>query len=174
MLRLGVEGFEPDIGIFSIVRGNSCRVVSQLSPPDAALTKGAEFPLGAVHCSQAITTEGPFGLECFETADFSSHPAYRTFRLESEFTVPTRVRVTVFGTIDRASPAPRSRAFSAIDMNAQKPLASWFGSKSSRRQTDDELVAADAKLKVQVEGVTEALSYPETHLGPPRSLERTP
>jgi diguanylate cyclase (GGDEF)-like protein len=148
LLELGLRRFGLDIGIVSRVEGQTYRILHHVSPP-AAVDDGAEFPLGDTYCSATLQSNGPIGVERAETSIYSAHPAYRRFRLEAYFGVPIRVRNQVFGTLNFSSPTPKERRFSEVDFDALKLMAAWIGSELSRRQTEDELRQAKARLEEQ-------------------------
>lgn len=166
ILRLGLARFDLDIGILSHIREGRYTVIHQVSPPGAALRDGAEFPLGDTYCCMTMAADGPFGLEHVAQSEFCSHPAYRSFCLESYVGVPVRVRDTVYGTLNFSSPDPRPRAFSSADMDALRLMASWVGSELSRRQTEQALIIANKRLEAQ------AREDPLTHLLNRRGFEQ--
>ncbi len=147
LLRLGLERFGLDIGIVSLIVEDTYEVVAAVAPEGVALGPGDTFELGNTYCSVTIGSTGPVGFECAAESEFATHPAYGIFKLEAYIGLPIHVNGELYGTLNFSSAAARERSFEAADLDALRLMGSWLSTEIGRRETEEQLVAAQRNLE---------------------------
>lgn len=147
LLRLGLERFGLDIGIVSLIVGDTYEVVAAVAPDGVALAPGDTFPLGDTYCSVTIESTGPVGFERAGESDFATHPAYGIFKLEAYIGLPLRVGGELYGTLNFSSAAVRERTFEPADLDALRLMGSWLSTEIGRREMEEQLLEAQRNLE---------------------------
>ena len=154
LLELGCERFNLDIGILSNISGEKYKVIHRVCPPEVGLEEGAEFELGSTYCARTMVADGPVGFDHVKESDMSTHPAYQAFGLEAYIGIPVKVNGITYGTLNFSSPLPHKSKFNDIDIDALKLMASWLGIEIQRRESEELLKDANAKLLSYSENLT--------------------
>lgn len=147
LLRLGLERFELDIGIVSLIVGDTYEVVAAVAPGGVALGPGDTFELGNTYCSVTVESSGPVGFECAAESEFATHPAYGIFKLEAYIGLSIHVDGALYGTLNFSSAAVRERTFEPADLDALRLMGSWLSTEIGRRETEERLAEARRNLE---------------------------
>jgi signal transduction histidine kinase/CheY-like chemotaxis protein len=143
-LALGCEVLGTKIGIVSHIVADQYTVVA-VHPGDAGIDAGQTFELGDTFCSETLRASGPVSIDqASASADFSTHPCYRAFGLESYIGVPIQVEGEPFGTLNFSSPDARTRPFRQTDVDYVRLVGEWVGSILDRQGILSKLEKAKA------------------------------
>ncbi|MEM9491808.1 MAG: GAF domain-containing sensor histidine kinase, partial [Myxococcota bacterium] len=97
----------------------------------------------------------PIGFEHAAASEWSSHPAYIDFKLESYLGAPVMVFGDVFGTINFSSPSPRKEPLTSADHQLVELMAEWMGNELQRQieQAQQQMEVETRNRTVQVEAL---------------------
>ncbi|PVB62458.1 diguanylate cyclase [Labrenzia sp. 011] len=146
ILRLGCEHFELPFGIISHVEGDRYTLTHAHSPA-GELVAGTTFPLGDTYCILTIQANGPIATSNAAQSQFSSHPCYELFSLETYIGAPLFVDGVLHGTINFTAPESRKRDFSAADLQIVRQFADWISHEIARQRDHQALM--DAKINLE-------------------------
>ncbi|GLQ75584.1 sensor domain-containing diguanylate cyclase [Vibrio penaeicida] len=148
LLQLGCERFQLDIGILSRIRGENYTIVNVYCPSSIELNPGDTFPFLNTYCEVTCFSNKPVAIEHVgEHDEFSVHPAYEAFALESYIGIPVHLGSKLFGTLNFSSPKPYEREFSQVDIDALQLMASWISVELVRNKQEQELKKLNAELE---------------------------
>lgn len=117
--------FGLDFGIVSRVEGDSYVIEHVFQPDGAGLEVGQEFPLGDTYCAITLEARDVVSIDEMRSSNFSGHPCYRAFQLESYLGVPLRVDGEVYGTLNFSAPDARVKGWTETDRQLVLMLARW-------------------------------------------------
>ncbi len=144
LLKLGLERFNLDIAILSKIENDVYTVLHCVTPDDVELKPGDQFDLGITYCNIACNANGPVAIEHVgQHNEFSRHPAYQAFQLESYIGIPIRQHGKQYGTLNFSSPVPYSRQFKDVDIDAIRLMASWIEGELYRLEQEQKLRKAN-------------------------------
>jgi diguanylate cyclase (GGDEF)-like protein len=150
LLRMGLERFGLDIGILSKIKKGNYTIKHCVTPPGIPMQPGDRFDFDHTYCSITCSGLEPVALAHIGKDDaFASHPAYKSFGLESYIGIPIRRNDRLYGTLNFSSPEPYPRKFRDIDIDALQLMASWIEVELIRRQQQKQLNSLNKKLKLQ-------------------------
>ncbi|WP_245621584.1 sensor domain-containing diguanylate cyclase [Enterovibrio calviensis] len=148
LIRMGLERFNLDIGILSIIDGDHYEIRHVVCPDDIPIKQGDSFPYDMSYCWVTLEADGPIAMEQVGKTDvLGNHPAYQAFGLESYIGIPIRVNNKVQGTLNFTSPNPYPREFKEIDLDSLCLMATWLEVEYARRLQQDELEKLNARLE---------------------------
>ncbi|WP_062662521.1 sensor domain-containing diguanylate cyclase [Grimontia celer] len=151
LIKMGLERFNLDIGILSLIDGNTYLVRNVVCPESVPLKAGDSFSYDLSYCWVTLDADGPVAIENVgETQLLGNHPAYHEFGLESYIGIPIRVNNKVQGTLNFTSPEPYPRKFREIDVDSLYLMASWLEVEFARKLQQEELENLNAKLEALV------------------------
>ncbi|HEX7183111.1 MAG TPA: diguanylate cyclase [Thermoanaerobaculia bacterium] len=139
LLDLGCQRFGMEIGILAKVQGESYEVVAVRSP-DNSIVRGVVLELSDTYCRETLEARATVSFEHAGSSPRRAHPAYSSWGMESYLGAPVRVAGRVFGTLNFASPDPRSTPFKPADLEFLKLMTLWLGSELEREQRNREIV----------------------------------
>ncbi len=159
ILRLGCEHFELPFGIISHVLDDQYTITHAQSP-DHTLVPGTVFSLKDTYCIQTLKAEAPLATAHASESDFSRHPCYQIFNLETYIGAPLLVDGVVHGTINFSAPDIRKRPFSAADIQIVRQFADWIGYEIARQRDHQALMDAKTNLErvASTDDLTEVLN----------------
>lgn len=135
-LRIGGSYLNLPIGIVSRIEGDDYEVVVQVSP-DGGPQDGQHFVLGQTYCHLTLNTDDVLAISSMKHSDYSGHPCYAHFGLESYIGVVIIVDGERYGTLSFSSPEPRAlRDFSEADKDFLRLLSRWVATILRRWQLD--------------------------------------
>ena len=148
ILKMGLERFNLDIGILAKVEENQYVVQYCVAPNALHITPGIAFDFDSTYCQITCQSDGPTAIENIgEHEEYSSHPAYQAFPLESYIGMPLKVNGALYGTLNFSSPMPYQRKFKEIDIDALQLMSSWIEVEIIRRQQEQRLVEMNQTLE---------------------------
>jgi PAS domain S-box-containing protein len=140
-LELGSEYLGLPIGIVSRIDGDDYEVLVQLSPP-GVLSDGQHFSVANTYCELALRSDDVLAIADMKHSEYSGHPCYEVFGLESYIGVPLNVDGHVVGTLNFSSPEPRAHSsFSAADVDFVRIMGRWVAATLRRWQLNEQLLS---------------------------------
>ena len=150
LLTLGLQRFNLDIGILSVIEGDHYKIEHCVVPDGMTLEPGQAFDFQDTYCAITCKADGPVAIEYVGQHDeYANHPAYKAFGLESYIGVPIHVNNKLFGTLNFSSPVPHDRLFYETDIEALQLMASWIEVELVRHEQEKQLTALNTQLKRQ-------------------------
>ena len=138
-LELGCEYLGLPIGIVSRIDGDDYEVMVQVSP-NGMLTDGTHFSLASTYCELALGIDDVLAIAHMGTSEYSGHPCYDAFGLESYIGIATRVDDQLFGTLNFSSPDPRSTTvFAQADIDFVRIMGRWVAATLRRWELHEQL-----------------------------------
>ena len=135
-----------DIGILSRVE-NDQYTVKAFYAPDAPLETGQVFPLGNTYCSITLVADDVVAIDHMAQSEHGAHPCYEVFQLEAYIGIPIFVRGERYGTLNFSGTQPKAPAFSDVDTELMRLLASWIGSTLENHRAEQERQKAAEALR---------------------------
>jgi len=124
LLKLGCEYLDTDIGIVSRVIDNEYTVKYEWSTGDP-IPPGTQFELGNTYCSVTLAASDVIATRHASTSkEFSGHPCYTAFQLETYLGLPIRINGKVWGTLNFSSKTSRGTPFTDLDKELMGLLCS--------------------------------------------------
>lgn len=146
-LSLGLRHFGLTCGVISQVEGGRYTVRHQCSPPEAGLSNGMVFDLGATYCALTLETNQVVAISHMALSPFAGHPCYRALGLERYIGAPIMAHGRIYGTVDFSASTTGMRAFDEGDREFMRWLARWIGAVLERQSTYEELARSNAELE---------------------------
>lgn len=148
LLQMGLDRFNLDIAILSKIEGNRYIVQYCVTPEGVDMNSGDQFEFDATYCAITCEAKKPIAIEYVGQDDeYSKHPAYAAFKLESYIGIPIYLNGEIYGTLNFSSATPYSRKFLDIDIETLQLTASWIEVELIRREQENELQVLNDKLK---------------------------
>src|SRR5919199_1097377 len=141
LLALGRRRFGLEMGALGRVENNLYQVIAAQVPPKSnfPIPKGNIWSLEKTYCSVTLGAREPIAFESAGLSSWSSHPAYKSRRIEAYIGMPVVVAGKVYGTLSFFSLQPRQHPFTAGDKALLKLMAQWVGAFLERQQSEEEL-----------------------------------
>lgn len=127
-LEQGAELLGLPVAILSEVTGDAYMIRAVRAPESSGLAVGQRFPLARTYCSIMLEKGAPLSIEHMSQSSYRNHICYRSFGLESYIGAPVVIAGHVFGTLNFASPEPRSRRFTKTEITFVTLLGKWLSS----------------------------------------------
>lgn len=140
ILRSGCHLFGEALGIVSRIDGDTY-TVEHVYAPGFDIAAGQEFTLAETYCAITLGQQGGVAINHMASSEWSSHPCYRAFELESYIGVPIEVDGRVYGTLNFSSPHPVVAAFREIDLEFIGTLGSLVGGMIEKEMAVKDLTA---------------------------------
>lgn len=133
-----------EVGIISHV-SNGIYEIIDVDSKSMPLQKGQRFSVDTTFCARTLNNAY---VTSFHNAgkddEWSCHPAYKSFALESYIGTTVKVNGEIFGTLNFSSPEPKSRPFSTQDHQLVQMTSQWIGSmieiKHKQEKTNQEMI----------------------------------
>ncbi|MCF7923399.1 MAG: PAS domain S-box protein, partial [Candidatus Marinimicrobia bacterium] len=148
-LKAGLENLGMELGIISRIRDEEYQVI-HFYPESSGLSQGQLFDLGDTYCSIALIAKDIVAIDEMKTSEFSSHPCYAAFNLESYIGVPVRVNGEPFGTLNFSHSQPRKTPFSASDRDFVQLMGQWVSRVLEQEKATKELQRSEEKFRALV------------------------
>ncbi len=155
LLNLGLDLFGMDLGLVSRIRGEEYMVMH--SAGEGAPDHGVTFDLGETYCANTLVRDGPLAIDHMGASDFSGHPCYEKFQLESYIGAPIRVEGARWGTLSFSSAAPSDDAFQEADRTLILLFAEWMGGEMTRAGSLAALVKSEESLRALIDNVIDGI-----------------
>ncbi len=148
-LKAGVENLEMELGIVSQINGEEYKVL-HFHPEASGLTQGQTFKLGDTYCSIALESRDIVSINEMKVSEFSNHPCYTVFNLESYIGVPIKINGLPFGTLNFSNVAPRKTPFTDSDRDFVKLMGQWVSRVLEQDSATRALQQSEEKFRAVV------------------------
>jgi len=148
-LKAGLENLGMELGIISRIRDKEYQVL-HFYPGSSGLAQGQIFDLGDTYCSIALVANDIVAIDEMKTSEFSTHPCYEAFKLESYIGVPIKVKGEPFGTLNFSHSQPREVPFTASDRDFVQLMGQWVSRVLEQEKATHELQRSEEKLRAVV------------------------
>ncbi|WP_267162293.1 PAS domain-containing protein [Halovenus salina] len=138
LLEVGCRYLGLEIGIVSQIQ-DSDYSVEAVHGPDADIAVGDRFDLSATYCAEVVDNDAVCSFIDAVADGKETHPAYRTFELESYIGAPLVVDGTRYGTVNFSSPTTQTEPFGALERTFVELLTELVSAELSRAQDRTEL-----------------------------------
>lgn len=145
ILELGCDHFQTDSALVSWVRGDTYTILYSHSDL-VDIPRGTSFQLGETYCSEMLKSNAPLACHNAKQSQFSTHPCYDLFLLETYIGVPLIVDGALFGTLNFTSPEAR-HPFKDHDLEIIKMFAAWISQQLNVEQATNQLPKTLAALE---------------------------
>ncbi|NEQ76643.1 MAG: response regulator [Okeania sp. SIO2C9] len=136
ILEMGRKQYGTEIGILAKIKGETYEVVASqvLQGFPFSITAGDTTDIKQTYCSETIKKNEPISIEAAGNSEWQNHPAYAQtfFKLETYIGCRVMVEGKVYGTINFASPYPKTESFKQSDHQILKLMAQWVGNQIER------------------------------------------
>ncbi|WP_442489528.1 bifunctional diguanylate cyclase/phosphodiesterase [Halomonas litopenaei] len=124
LLRDALSYLRLDIALVSQVEGERY-TVRWAASDNAPIAPGDSFALGDTYCRLTLDADDVFHTHrAGQDERVKGHPCYENFQLETYIGAPLRIQGKVWGTLNFSSPSARRHAFSEVDIELLRLLAS--------------------------------------------------
>jgi len=120
ILEAGCRYFQLSMGIISEINESEYKV-AYVSDQDV-LESGTSFDLGTTYCALTYQQDEPFHAHDFSNSQYSGHPCYSNFNLNTYIGCKITVNDVVFGTINFSSPSKRPKPFTPRQIDSNEEL----------------------------------------------------
>ncbi len=149
-LKAGLENLGLQLGIISRIKGDEYKIL-HFNPEASGLEKGQTFNLGDTYCSIALMAEDIVAIDEMKSSEFSSHPCYSAFNLESYIGVPIKVNGEAFGTLNFSQPEPREERFTESDLDFVRLMGQWVSRVMEQERSTRDLQRSEEKFRALVQ-----------------------
>lgn len=116
LLRLGCHYLNVQTGIVSFVDGHDYIVKYAYSEGDP-IPPDTKFELGETYCSVTLAADEVIATaHASDSEEYSGHPCFDKFKLETYLGLPVRINGKVWGTLNFTSPETRITPFTELDI----------------------------------------------------------
>ncbi len=116
LLRLGCHYLNAQTGIVSFVEGDDYIVKYAYTEGDP-IPPDTKFELGETYCSVTLEADDVVATaHASESKEYSGHPCFDKFELETYLGLPVRINGKVWGTLNFTSPEARITPFTELDI----------------------------------------------------------
>ena len=132
-------------------------IILFFAPGEAPIKKNQIFDLNATYCALTVAHQDVVAIDHMAASQFSGHPCYSTFGLESYIGVPILVDGQPYGTLNFSSTVPRPTPFSETDRNFVRLMGRWVGTCLTANIREQELQSYHTELEDLVTERTSAI-----------------
>ncbi len=148
-LKAGLDNLGMDLGIISQIRETEYKVL-HFFPESSGLSQGQIFDLGNTYCSIALGVEDILAIDEMKASQYSSHPCYAVFNLESYIGVPIKVNGEPFGTLSFSRSQARSLPFTESDLDFVRLMGQWVSRVLEQEKATKKLQQSEEKFRALV------------------------
>jgi PAS domain S-box-containing protein len=149
-LKIASQYLDLPTGVLSRVRNNKYRILDFYTEGESTtLKKGLEFDLSETYCDLTLQHDNHLAISNFGDSEFSDHPCYQQFGLESYISSAYYVQGELRGTVNFSSIHKRAEPFDLYDLEFIELLSKWVGFILTQKETLTALNAERIKLKSQ-------------------------
>jgi len=169
-LRLGVETLDMASGIVSHIQGDLYTVM-YFYAEKTGLARGKTFDLGVTYCSLTLSADDVVSIDYMRDSDYSGHPCYNNFKLESYIGVPLIVNGERYGTLNFSKALPTAKPFTPSDRDFIRLMGRWVSNVLERQISEEQLNTYRESLEELVEERTNELYKINQHLQQAQKME---
>lgn len=145
-LAAGAKTLGMDLGIISHIEGNKY-TIQHFYPESSGLEKGQVFELRETYCSMTLERGSVITVDQMSTSEYSKHPCWDAFHLESYIGVPILVAGEPFGTLAFSKKDTRPEKFTEGDQDLVRLMGQWVSRVLERRQAGLALQQSEQRYK---------------------------
>ncbi|NQT63289.1 MAG: PAS domain S-box protein [Candidatus Marinimicrobia bacterium] len=149
-LKAGIDNLGMDLGIISQIREEEYKVL-HFFPESSGLRQGKIFDLGDTYCSIALVAKDIIAIDEMKASEYSSHPCYAAFNLESYIGVPIKVNGEPFGTLNFSRSEARQIPFTDADHDFVRLMGQWVSRVLEQEKATRELQRSEEKFRAVVQ-----------------------
>lgn len=145
-LQRGAKMLGMSMAWISRIEANVCEM-GYVYAPDGGLVAGDEFDFDCTYCNITLSHQHVANVPHMGESEWSDHPAYKAFGLETLIGAPVSVHDDFYGAINFSHPEPRKEPFSEAEQDFVRQLAVWVGRLIEKVQADQALARTMYNLK---------------------------
>lgn len=127
VLRFGNIFFETSMAIVSRIDGDQYEV-SYVAGPGEIPPPGTILDCGDTYCMNMLLNDQPVAIDNVQLSEFSAHPCYEAFKLDTYIGVRLMVRGEPYGTLNFTATNPRAEPFDEVEIAFIGLLGQWVSS----------------------------------------------
>jgi PAS domain S-box-containing protein len=148
-LKAGLENLGMELAIISSIKEEQYKVL-HFYPESSGLSKGQLFNLGDTYCSIALVAMDIVAIDEMKVSEFSSHPCYNAFNLESYIGVPITVNNEPYGTLNFSRSKPRTIPFTESDRDFVRLMGQWVSRVMEQDIATKKLIQSEERFRALV------------------------
>ncbi|MBC8376417.1 MAG: PAS domain S-box protein [FCB group bacterium] len=148
-LKAGIDNLGMDLGIISRILDEEYKVL-HFYPESSGLSQGQIFDLGDTYCSIALVAKDIVAIDEMKSSEFSTHPCYAAFKLESYIGVPITVNDEPYGTLNFSRSAPRDIPFTESDHDFVRLMGQWVSRVIEQDNATKKLIQSEERFRALV------------------------
>lgn len=138
VLRFGNIFFETSMAIVSKIEGNDYEV-AYVAGPGEIPPPGTVLDCADTYCINMLTNDQPVAIDNVQISEFSTHPCYETFKLDTYIGVRLMVRGEPYGTLNFTAVNPRPEPFDEVEIAFIGLLGQWVSSSIEQQMIAGQL-----------------------------------
>ena len=127
LLEVGLEYYQLETAIVSMIVGDSFEVKCTLSDNEGALKVGTRLQLDDTFCGQFVERETYLAVDDVSESELKNLHCYKISDIESFIGTPIHTANGPYGAINFTSSEARGRPYSAEEKNFVQIIGSWVG-----------------------------------------------
>lgn len=127
VLRFGNIFFETSMAIVSRINGDDYEIAYVAGTGDIP-APGTMLDCADTYCMNMLKNDQPVAIDNVRQSEFSIHPCYEAFKLDTYIGVRLMVRGEPYGTLNFTAANPRSEAFDEVEVAFIGLLGQWVSS----------------------------------------------
>jgi PAS domain S-box-containing protein len=127
VLRFGNIFFETSMAIVSKIDGDKYEV-SYVAGPGELPPPGTILDCSDTYCMNMLKNDQPVAINNVQETDFSTHPCYQAFKLDTYIGVRLMVRGQPYGTLNFTAANPKPEPFDDVEIAFIGLLGQWMSS----------------------------------------------
>jgi len=155
LLAYGCKQLGLEYGILSQVEQNTYTIKYAWSE-DNSLEEGKQFDLGDTYCRQTLHNNGITSVTHAAKSEWTRHPCYEIFRLETYIGTPIYVNNRLYGTLNFSSSTERNSRFSRAEEELVQLMAQWLGMELAHIHFQEQIVEQKNTISHILESTAEA------------------
>lgn len=150
LLKIGIERFGLDIGVFSKIEQDTHIIQYCMAPPEVLIHKDDQFDFDDTYSSIRCFSQDPIALaHVAKDAQLATRSVYKVSQLESYIGIAINIKDEFYGTLSFSSALALPRKFLDIDIDVLGLMASWIEVELMRRKQENKLNVLNQSLKYQ-------------------------
>ena len=161
-LKAGLDNLGLDLGIISQIRDKEYKVL-HFYPESSGLSQGQIFNLGDTYCSIALMAKDIVAIDEMKSSEFSAHPCYAAFNLESYIGVPIKVNDEPFGTLNFSRSQARDIPYTESDHDFVRLMGQWVSRVLEQERATKKLTQSEEKFRALVRSAVVGVITMDAH-----------
>lgn len=162
-LTLCANFLDLDLGIVSNVNSDTYTIVDFV-PKDSGLEVGQTFDLIGTYCDITLKAGKTVAIDEMSKSEYSEHPCYANFKLESYIGASYSVNGKIRGTVNFTSPIGREAKFTEYDIDFVTLVARWVGTIIENHESIQAIEEEQSILEAFVSSAPAAIAMFDTDM----------